>query len=387
MRVIRRRGDARARSAGRRREAMAAFGKDEVYLEKLVERARHVEVQILGDSHGSIVHLFERDCTVQRRTRRWSSAPRRRISTPMQRQEIGEARRRHRHAPATSAPARSSSCRTPTPGKFYFIEVNPRVQVEHTVTEEVTGIDIVKAQIRIAGGAAHRRSGVRRAAPGREIAQRPRPPVPHHHRGSRAELHSRLRPHHRLPRRHRLRHPSRRRHGLSGAVITRFYDPLLEKVTAWAPTPDEAIARMDRALREFRIRGVATNLAFLENVINHPDFATPATPRRFIDETPELFEAVRRRDRRPSSSPTSPTSPSTATRTRNRGRPRRRLAGRPAAAVRAGARPRHQAALERDGPKPSPTGCAPRSARWSPTRPCATRTSRCSRPACAPTIW
>jgi pyruvate carboxylase len=145
-------------------------------------------------------------------------------------------------------------------GKFYFIEVNPRIQVEHTVTEEVTGIDIVKAQIRIAeGGDDRRRDRACRARP--TSAERPRPAVPRHHRRPGEQLHPRLRPHHRLPQRHRLRHPARRRHGLCRARSSRrFYDSLLVKVTAWAPDAGRGHRPHGPRLREFRIRGVATNL-------------------------------------------------------------------------------------------------------------------------------
>ena len=173
----------------------------------------------------------------------------------------------------------------------------------------------------------------------------------------------------------------------SGAVITRFYDPLLEKVTAWAPSPEEAIARMDRALREFRIRGVATNLAFLENVIAHPRFRDVTYTTRFIDETPELIgggQAPRPRDeasdlhrRRDGERPSGDARPAEA-------RSACAEAGR--AGLRGPTGRRHEAAPRpRRRRRHSPRGCAPRSACSSPTRPCATRTSRCSRRACART--
>jgi pyruvate carboxylase len=182
-------------------------------------------------------------------------------------------------------------------GAFYFIEVNPRIQVEHTVTEEVTGIDIVKAQIHILEGA---------------VIGTPESGVP-------VQADIRLNGH-ALQCRITTEDPEQnfipdygritayrgatgfgiRLDGgtaYSGAVITRFYDPLLEKVTAWAPTPEETIHRMDRALREFRIRGVATNLTFLEAIIGHPEFRNNTYTTRFIDSTPELFEQVKRQDR------------------------------------------------------------------------------------------
>ncbi len=182
-------------------------------------------------------------------------------------------------------------------GKFYFIEVNPRIQVEHTVTEEVTGIDIVKAQIHILDGFAigTPESGVPaqkdivlngHAMQCRVTTEDPEQNfIPDYGRitayrgatgfGIRLDGGT----------------------AYSGAVITRFYDPLLEKVTAWAPTAEEARLRMDRALREFRIRGVATNLTFLEAIIGHPKFKDNSYTTKFIDTTPELFAQVKRQDR------------------------------------------------------------------------------------------
>ncbi|MEJ0014005.1 MAG: pyruvate carboxylase [Bauldia sp.] len=280
-----------------KREAKAAFGKDEVYLEKLVERARHVEVQILADSHGSIVHLFERDCTVQRRHQKVVERAPAPYLDQAQRQELCGYAVAIAHAAKYKGAGTVEFLMDADSGHFYFIEVNPRIQVEHTVTEQVTGIDIVKAQIHIAEGAAigEPESGVPRqgeiklnghALQCRITTEDPEQNfIPDYGRitayrgatgfGIRLDGGT----------------------AYSGAVITRFYDPLLEKVTAWAPTPGEAIARMTRALREFRIRGVATNLTFLENVINHPSFRDASYTTRFIDTTPELFAFVKRRDR------------------------------------------------------------------------------------------
>ncbi len=280
-----------------KREAKAAFGRDDVYLEKLVERARHVEVQILGDKHGTIVHLNERDCTVQRRHQKVVE----RAPAPY----LDAARRKELTDYALAIGREAAYCGAGTveflmdadSGAFYFIEVNPRVQVEHTVTEEVTGIDIVKAQLHIAEGAAigTAASGVPAQADislnGHALQCRITTEDPEQNF---------------IPDYGRITaYRGATGFGIrldggtaySGAVITRFYDPLLEKVTAWAPTAEEAIARMDRALREFRIRGVATNLAFLENVIAHTAFTNASYTTRFIDETPELFEQVTRRDR------------------------------------------------------------------------------------------
>ncbi len=281
-----------------RREAKAAFGNDEVYLEKLVRRAFHVEVQLLGDSHGNLVHLYERDCSIQRRHQKVIE----RAPAPY----MDDATREALCNAALAIGKATNYCNAGTveflmdrdSGKFYFIEVNPRVQVEHTVTEVVTGIDIVKAQIHIAEGG--------------HIGDFAETGVP-------AQENIRLNGH-ALQCRITTENPDnnfvpdygritayRGAYGFgirtdggtaySGAVVTRFYDALLEKVTAWAPTPEEAIARMDRALREYRIRGVATNLAFLEALLEHPDFRAGNYTTRFIDNTPELFTVKKRQDR------------------------------------------------------------------------------------------
>ncbi len=279
-----------------RREAETTFGNGDVYLERLVQRARHVEVQILGDRHGHLVHLFERDCSIQRRNQKIVERAPAPYLTGRQRQTVcGMALDLCRHAGYENAGTVEFLLDVDTE-EFYFIEVNPRIQVEHTVTEEVTGIDIVKAQIRIAEGAT--------------IAQAT---------GAEGQDQIRLRGH-ALQCRITTEDPLdsfipdygritayRGATGFgirldggtaySGAVITRFYDSLLEKLTAWAPTPEEAIQRMRRALREFRIRGVATNLAFLENLITHPGFSDASYTTAFIDTHPELFAFREPRDR------------------------------------------------------------------------------------------
>jgi pyruvate carboxylase len=297
MRAIRAEKDLLREVTEGKREAKAAFGKDEVYLEKLVENARHVEVQVLGDTHGNTVHLFERDCSIQRRNQKVVE----RAPAPY----LDDARRAELAAHALKIADATDYVGAGTveflmdadSGAFYFIEVNPRIQVEHTVTEEVTGVDIVKAQIHILEGAA---------------IGTPESGVP-------AQADIRLNGH-ALQCRITTEDPEQnfipdygritayrgatgfgiRLDGgtaYSGAVITRFYDPLLEKVTAWSPSAEETIARMDRALREFRIRGVATNLTFLEAIIGHPKFRDNSYTTRFIDTTPELFAQVKRRDR------------------------------------------------------------------------------------------
>ncbi|MDF3154958.1 pyruvate carboxylase [Mesorhizobium sp. XAP10] len=297
MRAIRAEADLAREVTEGKREAKAAFGKDEVYLEKLIERARHVEVQVLGDTHGNAVHLFERDCSIQRRNQKVvERAPAPYLEMSQREELCGHALKIARETSYIGA-GTVEFLQDADTGKFYFIEVNPRIQVEHTVTEQVTGIDIVKAQIHILDGFAigTPESGV---------------PAQKDIRLNGHALQCRITTedpeHNFIPDYGRITaYRGATGFGIrldggtaySGAVITRFYDPLLEKVTAWAPTPAETIARMNRALREFRIRGVATNLTFLEAIINHPSFADNSYTTKFIDTTPELFQQVKRQDR------------------------------------------------------------------------------------------
>jgi len=280
-----------------RREALAAFGNDEVYLEKLVTNARHVEVQIIGDKHGQVVHLFERDCSVQRRNQKVVERAPAPYLNDAQRQALCESAIRLMKAVNYTHAGTVEFLMDGDSGEFYFIEVNPRIQIEHTVTEQVTGIDIVKAQIHISEGA--------------KIGT-PESGIP-----LQKDIHLNG---HALQCRVTTEDPE---NGFSpdygkistyrsaagfgirldagtayaGAVITPYYDSLLVKVTASAPSSKEAIARMDRALREFRVRGLSTNLQFLENVINHPLFISGECSTRFIDNTPELYKFPKRRDR------------------------------------------------------------------------------------------
>ncbi len=282
--------------AAARREAAAAFGNDEVYLEKMVVRARHVEVQVLGDVHGNLLHLFERDCTVQRRNQKVvERAPAPYLGDEQRRALFDSALRLARGVGYTHA-GTVEFLMDADSGSFYFIEVNPRIQVEHTVTEEVTGVDIVKAQIRVSEGARIggddylpaqtdiRLSG--HALQCRVTTEDPEKSFTPDY-GKLTAYRSAAGAGIRLD----------AGTAYTGAVITPFYDSLLVKVTARGHDPEEAIRRMDRALREFRIRGVSTNLAFLENIIAHPLFKSGECTTRFIDGTPELFSFKAKRDR------------------------------------------------------------------------------------------
>jgi pyruvate carboxylase len=281
-----------------KREAKSAFGKDDVYFEKLVRNARHVEVQILGDKHGNLVHLFERDCSIQRRHQKVIERAPAPYIDQKTREALCEAALAIGKAANYVGAGTVEFLMDADTGAFYFIEVNPRIQVEHTVTEQVTGLDIVKAQIRIQQGGRLgwvEETGIptqaRIALNGHALQCRITTENPEDNF---------------IPDYGRIT-AYRGAFGFgirvdggtaySGAVVTRYYDPLLEKVTAWAPSPAEVIARMDRALREYRIRGVATNLTFLEAVLNHPKFRRCEYTTRFIDETPELFAMKARRDR------------------------------------------------------------------------------------------
>ncbi len=281
-----------------RREIESAFGNGEVYLEKLIQNARHVEVQILGDAYGNIVHLFERDCSIQRRNQKIIERAPALFLSDKSRGELCDSAIRLARAVGYVNAGTAEFLFDDDTGKCYFIEVNPRIQVEHTVTEEITGIDIVKAQINIAAGG--------------RIGDTASTGVPHQSEITTNGYALQCRVTTENPEEKFIPDYGRisayrgaagfgiRLDGgtaYSGAVITRYYDSLLEKVTAWAPTADEAIHRMIRAVREFRIRGIATNLNFLENLLEHPKFLDGSYTTRFVDETPELLNIPRRRDR------------------------------------------------------------------------------------------
>ncbi len=279
-----------------RREAEAAFGNGEGYLEKMILRARHVEVQILGDKHGNMYHLYERDCSVQRRNQKVVERAPAPYLTEEQRAEICELGYKICKHVNYECAGTVEFLMDMDSSKFYFIEVNPRVQVEHTVTEEVTGIDIVQAQIKIAEGKTLQEA-TRKASQGE---------VTLNGHALQTRITTEDPQNNFIPDYGRIT-AFREATGMgirldggtaySGGVITRYYDSLLVKITAHAQTPSGAIARMDRALREFRIRGVSTNIAFVENLLKHPTFLSNEYTTKFIDTTPDLFSFSRRRDR------------------------------------------------------------------------------------------
>jgi pyruvate carboxylase len=297
MRVVDTPADLLSKLEEARQEAGAAFGNDAVFLERYIRRARHIEIQILADQHGNTLHLYERDCSVQRRNQKVVEvAPAVRLD-PRVRRELADA------AVALAKTANYYNAGTveflvdADTNEWFFIEVNPRVQVEHTVTEMITGIDIVRCQIQIAQG--HKLHGPEIALPAQEE-------MPLHGYALQCRVTTEDPANHFIPdygKIHTYRSPAGfgiRLDGASaygGAVITPYYDSLLVKVTAWGRAFPEACQRMDRALREFRVRGVKTNVPFLDNVVNHPKFQAGETTTSFLADHPALFRFSPRRDR------------------------------------------------------------------------------------------
>ncbi len=297
MRVVESKKELIASVGAASSEAETAFGNGAVYLEKLVRNARHVEVQILGDVSGNLVHLHERDCTIQRRHQKViERAPAVYLDDQARAELCAEALKIGAAANYRGAGTVEFLQDVET-GAIYFIEVNPRIQVEHTVTEWITGVDLIQAQIRIAEGA-------RIGAPESGIPRQDAIPLYGHAIQCRVTTED---PENNFTPDYGRLSAYRSASGFgvrldagtafAGAQITQFYDSLLVKVTAWAPEARVAASRMDRALREFRIRGVTTNLHFLESVINHPRFLKADYTTDFIDTTPELLHFPVRRDR------------------------------------------------------------------------------------------
>ncbi len=297
MRVVNNPEDLMARVDEARQEAAAAFGNDAVFLERYIKRAKHIEVQILGDRHGNVLHLYERDCSVQRRHQKVVEiAPAFSVPPETRRALCDAAVSLAREAGYYNAGTVEFLVDADS-HEWYFIEVNPRVQVEHTVTEMITGIDIVRSQIQVAQG---------HALHGPVMTLPPQEEVPMHGYALQCRVTTEDPANGFVPdygKIHTYRSPAGfgiRLDGASaygGAVITPYYDSLLVKVTSWGRRFPDACQRMDRSLREFRIRGVKTNIPFLENVVNDPVFLAGETTTSFLDENPGLFKFTPRRDR------------------------------------------------------------------------------------------
>ncbi len=279
------------------REAGSAFGIPDVFLEKYISRARHIEVQLLGDQHGGLVHLFERDCSLQRRHQKVvEMAPALNLDAGT-RSRLLEAALKIGRAAGLDNAGTVEFLFDVDAGAFYFIEVNPRIQVEHTVTEAVTGFDLIKSQILVAQGypLSHPEIGLGEQAN-----------VSTHGHAIQCRLTTEDPANKFIPDYGRLTaYRSASGMGIrldagtafTGAVITPYYDSLLVKVTAHGLRFVDAARRMERCLQEFRVRGVKTNLPFLMNLVTHPDFLAGRVTTRFLDETPALFQLPPRQDR------------------------------------------------------------------------------------------
>jgi pyruvate carboxylase len=296
MRICRSATDLRDSLEQASREAAAAFGRPEIFLEKYLGSPKHIEVQILADAHGQTVHLYERDCSVQRRHQKVVEvAPSPSLAADVRDALLDAAVRLASSAGYVNAG--TVEFLVDGRGGWYFIEMNPRIQVEHTVTEMVTGIDIVKSQIRIAEG---------RALDSPEIGIAGQASVSLRGHAIQCRITTEDPGNNFIPDYGRITHyRSAAGFGIrldagtafSGAVITPYYDSLLVKVSAWDLRYSEACHKMDRALAEWRVRGVRTNIPFLRNVMRHPRFVAGEATTTFIEDTPELLVFPERFDR------------------------------------------------------------------------------------------
>uniref|UniRef100_A0A2P2HWL7 Pyruvate carboxylase n=1 Tax=Hirondellea gigas TaxID=1518452 RepID=A0A2P2HWL7_9CRUS len=267
-------------------EAKASFGDGSMFIEKFIEKPRHIELQLLGDHAGNVVHLYERDCSVQRRHQKLVEvAPAPNLDPKIRNAMADDAVKLARHV--GYANAGTVEFLLDTSGNYYFIEVNARLQVEHTVTEEITGIDLVQSQIRVAEGMTLPEMGLTQdkivvqgcAIQCRVTTEDPaknfqpdfgRLEVFRSGEGMGIRLDGAS--------------------AFAGAIISPYYDSLLVKVISRASDLASSAAKMNRSLREFRIRGVKTNVPFLLNVLENQKFLNGTIDTTFIDEHPELFQ-------------------------------------------------------------------------------------------------
>lgn len=267
-------------------EALAAFGDGTVFIERYVNKPRHIEVQILGDGQGNVVHLWHRDCSVQRRHQKvLETAPAVGLPAETEKAMIDDAVRLTKAAKYLNAG--TVEFLVDQQGRHYFIEVNPRIQVEHTITEEITGIDLVQSQIRLAGGETFKDLGLSQdKIQPRGHAMQCRVTTEDPSTGFQPD--SGVIEVFRSPGGMGIRLDDGP--GFVGANITPHYDSLLVKVTARALERDDTAHKLKRALNEFRVRGVTTNKSFLLNVLNHPDFIKGVVDTSFIAENPDLLK-------------------------------------------------------------------------------------------------
>ena len=297
MRVVNRPEELAPQLDQAQREAQTAFGSPDVFLEKFIARPRHIEVQLIGDKHGNLVHLFERDCSVQRRHQKVVEIAPSINLDPRLRDEICQAALTIGRAVDYESAGTVEFLVDAETGKFYFIEVNPRIQVEHTCTEQVTGIDIVKCQLLVAQG---QRLDDPEIGLGSQAAVRTQGYALQCRITTEDPLNNFRPDYGRVAHYRSTGGPGVRLDAgtaFSGALVTPYYDSLLVKVITSGNRFVDAARRMERCLQEFRIRGVKTNIPFLINLVTHPKFLEGGCTTRFLDETPELFQFVARRDR------------------------------------------------------------------------------------------
>jgi pyruvate carboxylase len=297
MRVVEKPSQLLGLLAEAQNEALNAFGNAAVFLERYITRAKHIEVQILGDQHGNVVHLYERDCSVQRRYQKVVEVAPAMHLDPKIRKELCDAAVALAKGIGYDNAGTVEFLYDMDQNDWFFIEMNPRIQVEHTVTECVTGIDLVRSQILVASG---------HTLFSEEVAIPPQAEMPCIGYAIQCRVTTEDPEKNFSPDYGRiLNYRSAAGFGIrldaasadAGAVITPFYDSMLVKVTAMGRDFPMACQRMDRALREFRIRGVKTNIPFLENVIADETFRSGQAHTKLIDTKTELFQFKRRRDR------------------------------------------------------------------------------------------
>ena len=269
-------------------EAKSAFGNGTVFVERFLDRPKHIEVQLLGDSTGNVVHLYERDCSVQRRHQKVVElAPAKDLPTEVRDTILADAVKLAKSVSYRNAG--TAEFLVDQQNRHYFIEINPRIQVEHTITEEITGIDVVAAQIQIAAGATLQQLGLtqdRISTRGFAIQCRITTEDPANGFSpdtGKIEVY-------RSAGGNGVRLDGG--NGFAGSIITPFYDSMLVKCTCLASTYEIVRRKMLRALVEFRIRGVKTNIPFLGSLLTHPTFIEGTCWTTFIDDTPELFALV-----------------------------------------------------------------------------------------------
>ena len=296
MRVLREASELEQAYREARSESAKAFGDDTIFLEKYLDSPKHIEVQILGDTHGNLVHLFERDCSVQRRFQKVVEvAPSMGLKEETRQQLWDYALAITRKVSYTNAG--TVEFLVDEDERIYFIEVNPRIQVEHTITEQVTGIDIVRSQLLIAQG--HRLSDPEIGIESQQSLSCWGYAV--QCRITTEDPESDFKPDYGTL----IAYRSSGGFGIRldvgaaypGAKVSPFFDSMLVKLTAWGTTLQGAARRGERALREFGIRGVKTNIDFLRNVLRHPTFSSGNASVTFLENHPELFKITRSLDR------------------------------------------------------------------------------------------